>query len=47
MFDYVNRIADIIAEYGADVEQSMQESMTNWVSGMDTHREGGEQNDKC
>ena len=41
MFDYVNRIADIIAEYGADVEQIMQATMTMWVSGMDTHTEGG------
>ena len=42
MFDYVQRIADIIAEYGADVEQSMQETMTMWVSGTDTHTEGGD-----
>jgi hypothetical protein len=42
MLDYVNRIADIISEYGADVEQSMQETMTMWVSGMDTHTEGGD-----
>lgn len=43
MSDFVNRIADIIDEYGADVEQSMQENMTMWVSMMDTHTEGGEQ----
>ena len=41
MFDFVERMADIIAEYGGDVEQSVQESMTMWVSGMDTHTEGG------
>lgn len=46
MYDYVNRIADIIHEYGADVEQSMQENMALWVSRMDTHTEGAQRNDK-
>lgn len=40
MTDYVNRIADIISEYGAGVEAMMQEIMTVWVSGIDTHKEG-------
>ena len=40
MNDYVNRIADIISEYGACVESMMQEIMTVWVSGIDTHTEG-------
>ena len=44
MFDFVNRIADIIHEYGADVEKTMQENMTLWVAMMDTHTEGGANN---
>lgn len=39
MTDYVNRIADIIREYGEGVESMMQEIMTVWVSGIDTHKE--------
>lgn len=41
MSDFVNRIADIIAEYGEHAEPNMQENMTLWVSMRDTHTEGG------
>lgn len=40
MTDYMHRLADIISEYGADVEQIMQDNMTAWLSGIDTHKEG-------
>lgn len=41
MADFVQRIADIIAEYGEAAEPNMQQNMTFWVSSMDTHTEGG------
>lgn len=42
MTDFVNRIADIIAEYGEAAEPNMQKNMAFWVSSMDTHTEGDE-----
>lgn len=42
MTDYLHRIADIISEYGAGVEAMMNEIMTVWVSGIDTHTEGAD-----